>query len=29
MDVEPSSYEEVAENKVWKDAKAKEYQSIM
>jgi hypothetical protein len=29
MNAEPSSYEEAAENQVWKDAMAKEYQSIM
>jgi hypothetical protein len=29
MDVEPSSYDEVAENQVWKDAMVEEYQSIM
>jgi hypothetical protein len=29
MDAEPSSYEEVAENKLWKDDMAEEYYSIM
>ena len=29
IDKEPSSYEEVAERKEWKDAMIKEYQSIM
>ena len=29
MDVEPSIFEEHAKNKVWKDAMAEEYQSIM
>jgi hypothetical protein len=29
MGVEPSSYEEAAENQVWKDAMVEEYQSIM
>ena len=29
IDREPSTYEEVAENKEWKDAMIKEYQSIM
>jgi hypothetical protein len=29
MDAKPSSYEEAAENQVWKDAMAEEYQSIM
>jgi hypothetical protein len=29
MDAEPFSYEEAAENQVWKDAMAKEYQPIM
>ena len=29
IDAEPSSYEEAVEKKVWKDARPKEYQSIM
>ena len=29
IDKEPSTYEEVAENKEWKDAIIEEYQSIM
>jgi hypothetical protein len=29
MDAEPSSYEEAAENQVWKDAMVEDYQSIM
>jgi hypothetical protein len=29
MDAEPSSYEEVIENRVWKDATGEEYQSIL
>jgi hypothetical protein len=29
MDVEPSSYEEAAEKRVWKDAMGEEYQSIV
>jgi hypothetical protein len=29
MDAEPSSYEEAAEKRVWKDAMGEEYQSIV
>jgi hypothetical protein len=29
MDVQPSSYEEAAENRVWKDAMGEKYQSII
>ena len=29
MDAKPSSYEEVAEKRVWKDAMGEEYQSIV
>ena len=29
IDKEPSTYEEVAENKEWKDAMIEEYRSIM
>ena len=29
IDVEPSSYEDAADKKVWKDAMVEEYQSIM
>ena len=29
IDVDPSSYEEVVENKEWKDAMIEEYQMIM
>jgi hypothetical protein len=29
IDVEPTSYEEAAENKEWKDAMIEEYQSIV